>query len=65
MKVGEVAVQIPVPDGFVRYDGQPGDADQIASALMPGANRVLAAPDVSKRFGRRGFPQLSGWCCPP
>ena len=30
-----------------------------------GARRVLAAASVSTRFGGRGFPQLSGWCCPP
>jgi hypothetical protein len=30
-----------------------------------GAARVLAAPNVSRRFKARGFPQLSGWCCPP
>jgi hypothetical protein len=30
-----------------------------------GARRVLAAPRVSSRFGGHGFPQLSGWCCPP
>jgi hypothetical protein len=30
-----------------------------------GARRVLAAPGVTRRIGARGFPQLSGWCCPP
>ena len=30
-----------------------------------GARRLLAAPGVSRRFGGHGFPQLSGWCCPP
>jgi hypothetical protein len=30
-----------------------------------GARRVLAAPGVTRRIGSRGFPQLSGWCCPP
>src|SRR5215207_941973 len=30
-----------------------------------GARRLLATPGVSRRFGSRGFPQLSGWCCPP
>ncbi|MEA2136555.1 MAG: hypothetical protein QOC68_4464 [Solirubrobacteraceae bacterium] len=30
-----------------------------------GAARVLTAPRVTRRMGSRGFPQLSGWCCPP
>ncbi len=30
-----------------------------------GARQMLAAPRVSRRFGTRGFPQVSGWCCPP
>ena len=30
-----------------------------------GARSVLAAPGVTRRIGSRGFPQLSGWCCPP
>ena len=30
-----------------------------------GARRVLAAPGVTRRIGSPGFPQLSGWCCPP
>ena len=30
-----------------------------------GARRVLAAPGVTRRIGSHGFPQLSGWCCPP
>jgi hypothetical protein len=30
-----------------------------------GARRVLAASGVTRRIGARGFPQVSGWCCPP
>jgi hypothetical protein len=30
-----------------------------------GARRVLAAAGVTRRIGSPGFPQLSGWCCPP
>jgi len=30
-----------------------------------GPSKVLAAPNVTRRFRARGFPQLSGWCCPP
>ncbi len=30
-----------------------------------GARRVLAAPGVTRRIGSPGYPQLSGWCCPP
>jgi len=30
-----------------------------------GARRVLAASGVTRRIGSRGFPQVSGWCCPP
>jgi dipeptidyl aminopeptidase/acylaminoacyl peptidase len=30
-----------------------------------GAARVLTAPRVTRRMGSQGFPQLSGWCCPP
>ena len=30
-----------------------------------GANRVITAANVSRRFKVRGFPQLEGWCCPP
>ena len=30
-----------------------------------GARSVRAAPDVTRRIGSSGFPQLSGWCCPP
>jgi hypothetical protein len=42
------------------------DADQWVYVRpgRTGARRVLAAPQVSGRFGS-GFPQLSGWCCPP
>ena len=29
-----------------------------------GARSVLAAPRVTRRIGARGFPQVSGWCCP-
>ena len=32
---------------------------------VTGARSVLAAPRVTRRIGARGFPQLSGWCCPP
>jgi hypothetical protein len=30
-----------------------------------GASRVITAEHVSRRFDVEGFPQLSGWCCPP
>lgn len=30
-----------------------------------GTTRVRAAAQVSARFKTPGFPQLSGWCCPP
>ena len=30
-----------------------------------GARGVLAAPRVTRRIGSGGFPQVSGWCCPP
>jgi hypothetical protein len=30
-----------------------------------GARRVLAASGVTRRIGSRGFPLVSGWCCPP
>jgi len=36
--------------------------------LHPGATgtrSVLAAARVTRRIGAAGFPQVSGWCCPP
>jgi len=30
-----------------------------------GARSVRAAPAVTRRIGSSGFPQISGWCCPP
>jgi hypothetical protein len=36
--------------------------------LRPGANgarSVLAAARVTRHIGSAGFPQVSGWCCPP
>jgi hypothetical protein len=30
-----------------------------------GARGVLAAPHVTRHIGSAGFPQVSGWCCPP
>ncbi len=30
-----------------------------------GARSVLAAPRITRRIGSAGFPQISGWCCPP
>jgi hypothetical protein len=30
-----------------------------------GARGVLTASDVTHHLGAAGFPQVSGWCCPP
>jgi hypothetical protein len=32
---------------------------------VTGARRVLTASDVTHHLGAAGFPQVSGWCCPP
>ncbi len=41
-----------------------GDQWVYVRAGTSGAQRVLADPRVSERF-HRGFPHVSGWCCPP
>lgn len=53
VKVGSAGIQIPLPQGFERYDGIDAKTDKIMQSMLPPSNRsllVLAPPDKVARL---------------